>query len=729
MKRIIIIFVTLCVSLNLFAQATSLTVDNQTPGWLSSKINYGDQQTLVDLTVTGYVNSTDLEFMGTLMKSHSLKRLNLEFVNIVSSESGNNNYLPKNMFVINWQDECHLEKLSLPISVEKIYQNITVNEVGCLSNYLYIDTLAIGGPSMPTLHHSPYGKNSYGSSLSSRVKCLLLRDGVESLADNCFKGSGELLEKVSLPSTLKSIGKCVFEGCKGISSMDLPDAIEKIDIDAFKGTNWNPDTLYLPKSITEFNVIAFNTPSRVYYYPSCIQYINNTRKFYATNFHEWKYEDLTTYKDVEIHIKAQTPPDVLYGTVNTFNKATIYVPKGAASKYKNTVPWDKANIIEEIFVEGVSIEKDKTLYVGDKIQMSAQITPSDALEQTIYWESNNSDVASISVNGKLEAIGYGATTITATTKDGGFKASCLINVYNHSTGVEMLSSVTIPVGSTYKLDTYTKPMYTSDNKIIFSCDNEELAIVDNQGVVTAKQKGTCTITATTVDGGYTAECIVTVLQPVESVTLEKHNLFMKVGDTESNYVQVNPSNADNKKIIWSSSDERLATVSENGEVKALKPGVVWIKAISEDNAEAKDSCKIIINQQVTGILLGQDSYQLNGIGESFKLNVSVLPSDATNTNVKWTSSNESVCVVSNGTVVAVGEGVCVIIATTEDGGYIATCTVTVTIASSISTARTTGKNPFRIFDVNGVERRALQPGINIIRFDDGTMKKVYVRGN
>ena len=70
MKRIISFCMCLTLCMALFAQATDLTIDNQTPGWLSSKINYGDQQTVKNLKVTGYINETDMKFIGTLLQKN-----------------------------------------------------------------------------------------------------------------------------------------------------------------------------------------------------------------------------------------------------------------------------------------------------------------------------------------------------------------------------------------------------------------------------------------------------------------------------------------------------------------------------------------------------------------------------------------------------------------------------------------------------------------------------------
>lgn len=104
----------------------------------------------------------------------------------------------------------------------------------------------------------------------------------------------------------------------------------------------------------------------------------------------------------------------------------------------------------------------------------------------------------------------------------------------------------------------------------------------------------------------------------------------------------------------------------------------------------------------------------------------VLPEDATNKNVNWKSSNENVCVVSNGKVVAVGYGTSVIIATTVDGGHMATCTIVVEEPTGIDNIYST-KDAVKVFDINGRASSLDSKGIKIIRFEDGTSLKIVIK--
>lgn len=316
--------------------------------------------------------------------------------------------------------------------------------------------------------------------------------------------------------------------------------------------------------------------------------------------------------------------------------------------------------------------------VGETMQLVATPVPENADDVDFVWENNNEDVVKLSKTGEITALMSGEAQITVSSIDGQIKSTITIIVATHVTDIELSheSCQLSNIGDSFQLEANIFPPNATNKEVNWKSTNETVCVVVH-GKIVATGFGTAVVLASTVDGDYTAECIVTVTQPVEALTLEKHGLNLKVGETERLYAQIVPANADGKTIAWSSLDEQIATVDAKGNVTAQKAGETWIKAVSQDNTEACDSCKVTVIQPVTGIQLDYETYSLVGIGDSFELKAKVLPDDASDKNVKWTSSNESVCVVSRGKVISVGYGFSVIIANTEDGGYIATCTVNV----------------------------------------------------
>lgn len=416
-----------------------------------------------------------------------------------------------------------------------------------------------------------------------------------------------------------------------------------------------------------------------------------------------KYIHTSVNKGTEIHIKAKNPPKIEYYAF--VEKCIFYVPKGTSAKYRNFgYPYDIATVIEENSVESIDIVNlPKCAHVGQQYQLSVVFNPSDALNKKVAWRSSQESVATISETGVLKAIGFGETTITVTSLDNGVSASATIKVYNNTIDVSILpDKAKVYQGNTIKLSAKTLPEGTSDGLVIWSCNNESIATVDANGLVTGLKQGSCVVTATSVDGGFTAECTVTVMQPVTNVNLYKHELDLKVGQSETLRVDVLPANADDKSLTWKSENDSIAIVDERGKITGLASGKVKIYAISNDNNKVMDYCEVIVTQPVSGLKLNYSKYEIKGIGSTVKLEATVIPEDATNKEVRWVSSNDAVCMVSAGNVVATGLGTAVIIATTVDGGYMATCTITVVEGQTYPTGDVNEDGVVDVADVNAV---------------------------
>ena len=383
------------------------------------------------------------------------------------------------------------------------------------------------------------------------------------------------------------------------------------------------------------------------------------------------------------------------------------------------------NLNYTLFWIRYAIEEKDQYYIGDIISLHAKIEPSDAINPSITWRSSNENVATISSTGLLKALNYGTTILTASALIDKIQATHVIKVIAHTSSVALSDSLlNIKLGNTIQLTAQAFPV-GADNEMIWTSSNEGIASVTSEGIIKGIHQGTCIITVTSVDGNHSAKCVVTVYQPAENLSLEKHSTTLNIGSKEKLIAVLTPSTSDNKTLIWSSSDNEIVSVDDNGNVTALKTGTAYIKVMSEDNSAAQDSCFVTVLQPVTGILLNPTSYTLNGIGASFALEATVLPEDASNKEVNWNSSNESVCFVSHGTVVATGYGVCVILASTDDGNYTAACTVTVNNDSGISDYQIRPEDgTYVIYDLLGRQLNEFKPGVNIVRFANGTTKKV-----
>jgi uncharacterized protein YjdB len=212
-----------------------------------------------------------------------------------------------------------------------------------------------------------------------------------------------------------------------------------------------------------------------------------------------------------------------------------------------------------------------------------------------------------------------------------------------------------------------------------------VASVSETGLVTPLASGQADITVTTVDGGFSAVCKVTVVQPVVSITLNEASININPGMTFDLVAEVNPYNADNKELEWSSADESVATVDQNGVVTGVDAGASGRETVI--TVRSKDSgvtatCVVRVTKDVVGVEL-DCTYKRIEAGKEFQLTASITPEDATNKNVTWQSSATDVAIVdANGKVTAVAAGVAMITVTTEQNGYTATCKVVVRPAGS-----------------------------------------------
>lgn len=333
----------------------------------------------------------------------------------------------------------------------------------------------------------------------------------------------------------------------------------------------------------------------------------------------------------------------------------------------------------------------------DTLQLTAVITPANADNRKVTWESSDSAIADVDENGLVTPVANGVAVITVTTEDGGFTDRCKITVDIPKdpvkvTGIQLdTQSVTLTeAGGTIKLNGKVEPENAYNQEVMWKSFNEAAAIVDENGLVTAAANGTAIIAVTTRDGGYVALCEVTVAIPepviqVTGISLERETALLKgLGDKLSLNPVVMPENATDKTVTYRSSNPDAATVDEKGVVTAAGEGETVITAATNDGGfEAVCKVKVEIpveNVNVTGVTLSQTDALLTKVNETLHLVPQILPENATNKKVQWNSSNtDAADVDDNGVVMAKANGESVITVTTEDGGFTAQCRVKVEI--------------------------------------------------
>ena len=326
---------------------------------------------------------------------------------------------------------------------------------------------------------------------------------------------------------------------------------------------------------------------------------------------------------------------------------------------------------------------------GGSAALSARVSPEAASDRAVAWSSSDRSVATVDKAGTVHGLRPGTATVTATAE--GKSGTCAVTVKAKAVNVTEVTldktELTLTEGETETLTATVRPDNADNRKVTWSSDKTEVATVDGDGRVTAVKSGEAVVTVTTEDGGKTASCKVTVKAKavgVTEVTLDKTELTLTEGETETLTATVRPDNADNKKVTWSSDRTEVATVGGDGRVTAVKAGEAVVTVTTEDGGKTA-TCKVTVKAKVvpvTGVDVKPWSVTIGANGTT-KLTCTVAPSNATNRNVRWESDNPSVATVdSDGNVRAVSAGVAKVGVVTEDGGFRSGCTVTVKEFSS-----------------------------------------------
>ena len=367
------------------------------------------------------------------------------------------------------------------------------------------------------------------------------------------------------------------------------------------------------------------------------------------------------------------------------------VGNGSAAITATTVDQKKTascRITVNQLVTGISLSKTSlALNEGESQILTATVYPENANNPAIEWTSSDESVATVDENGTVTAVSKGSARIRAEANDGsGRYATCSVTVKRLVSGITLdKTSLIMYRGSTDVSENLTAtvmPVDANDKTVRWSSSNTSVATVSSSGVVTGKSVGLATITVSARDGsGVEAKCEVEVRQYITSISLDKTSISLSEGQEQTLSATILPSNAYDKSLMWTSSDESVATVDGNGRVSAKSKGSATIKAEAKDGSGKSVSCSVTVTRPVSSIQLSKTSiimYRSNSdVAET--LSATVVPSDANNTALTWSSSNTSVATVSSsGVVTGKSVGLATITVSARDGsGVEAKCEVEV----------------------------------------------------
>ncbi len=249
--------------------------------------------------------------------------------------------------------------------------------------------------------------------------------------------------------------------------------------------------------------------------------------------------------------------------------------------------------------------------------LTATVAPSNATNRNVTWFSSNTAVATVS-NGTVTAVKEGTATITATTEDGGFKATCAVTVTASQTGAVPVTAVSFDgkqsatqlsasliVGGTQTLQAFISPANATNKNVTWSSSDASIATVTN-GTVTAVKNGTATITVTTEDGGFTASCVVSVTSAGTMLT----DLQLTVSDSNIEIIEGMPLDVPGLVVTAVYNDGSSKPVTEYT-LSGYEAKRLGTQSITVSNGGKTASFTItVVEKKITGISITQKPTKL-----------------------------------------------------------------------------------------------------------------------
>lgn len=355
------------------------------------------------------------------------------------------------------------------------------------------------------------------------------------------------------------------------------------------------------------------------------------------------------------------PPDDLYEDGETI-PSTSQPPVTNGKKDKVTETYDSLKQGESKEIEVTVNEKiesinlnvmELNLYVGENGYLSYDISPSTATVKGVKWVSNDENIATVDVFGKVQAKSIGETTIKVETTDGSLKqASCKVKVLaKEEISKEIIlkeKSNSIYKGETYNLDPVVTPNTISKSKIQYISSNEKVAIVDNKGIIKGLDTGNAVITLVIPEEKMSTTFNLTVKKKeVTDIVVMPQEVMLKQGEKVKLKTSVLPKDAEDQKLKYTTNNNKVATIDESGTITGVNKGTATITIQSNNNI--RKTVKVTVNEKVvpvTKITAIVNNNKID-IGGTAKITTTISPSNATDKTIYYTSKNPDILTVDN----------------------------------------------------------------------------------
>ena len=419
------------------------------------------------------------------------------------------------------------------------------------------------------------------------LKSVSLPDSITNMDTEIFSDCTSL-SSVKLPNKYENINSSTFEGCTNLTEITLPDTVTTIQDHAFKNCtalkniNWS-------KSITDIQSYAFENCDALTKLDIPNTVINiGTGAFYdcggLTDIvvpNSVKTLGSRAFENCDALAKASIPDSVTSMGEKAFYDcdALTDVKLGTGITQITTSCFEHCDLLPSVILP----------YRVSKVGDNAFKNCVALTEITIPRTTTSISTSAFSYPAKMTVYGIAGTYAETFANQQGMK---FVDKAVKATNVALdKTELTLNKGTKYSLAMTVTPATFTD-EVSWKSTNVDVAVIAEDGTVTAKGAGQATIKVTV--GDVSATCKVNVVQPVTSIYLNKTSLEMTALDTYQLQASVYPSDANNKEISWESSDEKVAIVDENGLVQAKEKGTAVITAKAKDGSEVSRSCKVTV---------------------------------------------------------------------------------------------------------------------------------------
>lgn len=308
----------------------------------------------------------------------------------------------------------------------------------------------------------------------------------------------------------------------------------------------------------------------------------------------------------------------------------------------------------------------QNIICGDEFTITPKFTPEDTTNQTVIYQSLDETIVTVNSNGVVTGVGPGDAIVQCTSVDGGFNATVAVHVDNAVDFKLSPQKRDLAIGQSFTPKKVIKPA-NAKKTATWKSSNTKIATVNSAGKVTAKKKGTCTITCTLTKYRQSATCKVKVGKLYSKVSLNKHNIRIGLNQSYRLKATVKTNAAKTPKLKWKSSNSRILKVSSGGKITAKRVGIARVTVMTKDAIHAKASCKVRVIRRVSSIRLNTN-YTVCYVGRSKQLHAIIKPKSASVKKVKWQSSDKNILQVNSlGKIWGIAEGDAYVTATTTDG--------------------------------------------------------------